>query len=99
VNQNLNVLVWNRRAEDLWGLRVDEVQGRSLLNLDIGLPVGQLRDILRPSISGEKDHQEIVVDAVNRRGKSIKCRITCTPLVSAAKHRDGAILLMEELSP
>ncbi|MBW8907309.1 MAG: PAS domain-containing protein [Betaproteobacteria bacterium] len=98
VNQNLNVLVWNRRAEDLWGLRVDEVQGRSLLNLDIGLPVGQLRDILRPSISGEKDHQEVVVDAVNRRGKSIKCRITCTPLVSASKHRDGAILLMEEVA-
>jgi len=23
VNQNLNVLVWNRRAEDLWGLRAD----------------------------------------------------------------------------
>ena len=98
VNQNLNVLVWNRRAEDLWGLRSDEVQGRSLLNLDIGLPVGQLRDIIRPTVAGEKDHQELVVDAVNRRGKSIKCRITCTPLVSASKHREGAILLMEEVT-
>jgi len=98
VNQNLNVLVWNRRAEDLWGLRTDEVQGRSLLNLDIGLPVDQLRDVIRPTLSGDTDHQEIVVDAVNRRGKAIKCRITCTPLVSASKHREGAILLMEEVS-
>jgi len=98
VNQNLNVLVWNRRAEDLWGLRVDEVQGRSLLNLDIGLPVAQLRDIIRPCLAGDKDHQDIVVDAVNRRGKSIQCRITCTALVSASRHREGAILLMEEVT-
>ncbi len=97
VNQNLNVLVWNRRAEDLWGMRADEVQGRSLLNLDIGLPVAQLRDVVRPCLSGEKDHQEIELDAVNRRGKKIKCRITCSPLVSPSKTREGAILLMEDL--
>jgi two-component system CheB/CheR fusion protein len=99
VNQNLNVLVWNRRAEDLWGLRADEVHGRSLLNLDIGLPATQLRDVVRPCLSGEKEHQEIVLDAVNRRGKKIECRITCSPLVSPAKKREGAILLMEELAP
>ena len=99
VNQNLDVLVWNRRAEDLWGLRADEVQGRSLLNLDIGLPATQLRDVVRPCLSGDKEHQEIVLDAVNRRGKKIECRITCSPLVSPAKKREGAILLMEELAP
>lgn len=31
VNQNLNILVWNHRAGDLWGLRGDEVQGGSLI--------------------------------------------------------------------
>jgi len=97
VNQNLDVLVWNSRAEDLWGMRLDEVQGRSLLNLDIGLPVAQLREIIRPCMSGEQDHQEIVMNAVNRRGKTIQCRITCSPLVSAAKRREGVILLMEEV--
>ena len=97
VNRNLDVLVWNRRAEDLWGLRPDEVQGRSLLNLDIGLPVTELRDIVRPCLAGEREHQEIVLDAVNRRGKKIQCRITCSPLISAARKRDGAILLMEEV--
>ena len=97
VNQNLEVLVWNRRAEDLWGLRADEVQGRSLLNLDIGLPVGQLRDVVRPCVVGDKDHQEIVLDAVNRRGRKIQCHVTCSPLLSLAKQRQGAILLMEEV--
>jgi two-component system CheB/CheR fusion protein len=37
------------------------------------------------------------MDAVNRRGKTIQCRITCSPLVSASKRREGVILLMEEL--
>jgi two-component system, chemotaxis family, CheB/CheR fusion protein len=97
VNQNLDVLVWNRRAEDLWGLRADEVQGRSLLNLDIGLPVRELREVVRPCLGAEGEHGEIVLDAINRRGKKIQCRITCSPLVSAAKKREGVILLMEEV--
>src|SRR5581483_11370371 len=34
VNSDLTVLAWNHRAEDLWGLRGDEVQGRQLMTLD-----------------------------------------------------------------
>jgi two-component system CheB/CheR fusion protein len=97
VNHNLDVLVWNQRAEDLWGLRRDEVLGRSLLNLDIGLPVAQLRDVVRPCLTGDESHQEFVLDAVNRRGKNIRCRVACTPLLSATQKREGAILLMEEI--
>jgi len=96
LNQSFNILIWNRRAEDLWRLRADEVQGRSILNLDIGLPVGELRDVIRPCLSGDGDHQQVVLDAVNRRGRKIKCRITCTPLVTPNKKREGVILLMEE---
>jgi two-component system CheB/CheR fusion protein len=96
VNKNLDVMIWNERSQELWGLRSDEVQGKSLLNLDIGLPVKELRDLIRPVLSGEAEHKEAVVDAVNRRGKSIKCRVTCTPLLTTAKKREGAIVLMEE---
>jgi len=97
LNQNLNVLIWNKRAEDLWGLRSDEVQGRSLLNLDIGLPVGELHGVIRPCLVGDSAHQEVDLDAVNRRGKKIRCRVTCTPLISPSKKREGVILLMEEV--
>jgi two-component system CheB/CheR fusion protein len=93
---NMMVLSWNRRAEDLWGLRADEVRERSLLNLDIGLPVGELRDAIRPCVNGDTDVQEAVLDAVNRRGRKIRCRITCTPLFSANKKREGVIVVMEE---
>ena len=96
VNQNLDVLMWNHQAFELWGLRGDEVQGRGLLNLDIGLPVSELRGIIRPILSGESEHREIALDAVNRRGKKIRCHVTCTPLISPSKKREGAIILMEE---
>ncbi len=96
LNPNLNILVWNRRAEDLWGLRADEVQGRSILNLDIGLPVSELRDVIRPCLNGESEHQQALLDAVNRRGRAIRCRVTVSPLTSRTKKREGVIVLMEE---
>jgi two-component system CheB/CheR fusion protein len=43
VNNRLGILIWNHRAEDLWGLRAEEVYQQSLLNLDVGLPVDQLK--------------------------------------------------------
>ena len=96
VNKNLDVLMWNHRAEDLWGLRADEVQGKSLLNLDIGLPVAELRALMRSCLSGDAPRAEVVLDAVNRRGKTIKCRVTCSPLMSPMHKSEGVILMTEE---
>ena len=96
VNPQLEILVWNRRAEDLWGLRFAEVQGKSLLGLDIGLPVAELRAALRSCLSGETEQADLVLDAINRRGKSIKCHVIVSPLLSIEKKGEGAILLMDE---
>ena len=98
VNEQLSVLMWNQRAEDLWGLRADEAQGKSVLNLDIGLPVGELRGAIRACLSGEAANSEATLDAVNRRGRKIRCRVTCTPLVSPAKKREGVIILMDDVT-
>jgi two-component system CheB/CheR fusion protein len=95
VSRNLDVLSWNSRAEDLWGLRAAEVQGMSLLYLDIGLPVKELRDAIRPVLCGDAARKEVVLDAVNRRGKAIRCHVSCTPLLSG-KELQGVILLMSE---
>ncbi len=97
VNQSLNITVWNERAEDLWGLRGDEVQGKSLLNLDIGLPVEPLKAMARACLGGDPHQREIVVDATNRRGKAIRCRISCSALKTPRNPREGAILLIDEL--
>jgi two-component system CheB/CheR fusion protein len=63
------------------GRAADEARGRHFLSLDIGLPVEQISGALRASLSGEAPYQELVVDARNRRGKAIRCRVTCTALV------------------
>jgi two-component system CheB/CheR fusion protein len=96
VDRELRVLAWNEAAEDLWGMREQEVRGQHFLNLDIGLPVDGLRTALRKCIGGESIGPGLTLDAVNRRGKSIRCRVTCTPLRGPTEEMQGAILHMEE---
>jgi two-component system CheB/CheR fusion protein len=95
LDRDLVVLMWNNKAEDLWGLRADEVRGRHFLNLDIGLPTDGLRQPIRACLAGEA-RPEVVADAVNRRGKSIRCSVNCTPLIDHGKDIRGVILFMEE---
>ena len=93
----LHVQIWNEEAEDLWGLRADEVKGRSFVNLDIGLPVSQLAETLRSCQDGQSARQSAILNAVNRRGKSITCRVTCSPLKDhQARSAHGIIVFMEE---
>jgi two-component system CheB/CheR fusion protein len=97
VDLDLRIQIWNSRAEDLWGLRADEVIGRNLLNLDIGLPVEQLRTPVRACMMGEASHCEVALAATNRRGKAMLCVVTCAPLRAADKAIvQGVIVLMEE---
>lgn len=97
VDPDLRVQVWSTRAEDLWGLREEEAQGKNFLNLDIGLPVEQLKNPIRACLSNESNHHSMVFSATNRRGKPIQCRVTCTPMFhNSSKHVRGVILLMEE---
>ena len=96
LNQNLEVQVWNGKSEDLWGLRSDEVRGKNFLSLDIGLPVHELKQPLKSAIAGDTVSQTLALDAVNWRGRKIRCGITCGPLVSRSKEIRGVILLMED---
>jgi len=96
LDREMRIRVWNRKAEDLWGLRTDEVAGQPLLNQDIGLPVEKLKVPVKSCLDGREEYQEVVLDARNRRGKAIQCRVTCTPLMGMEKDIRGVILLMEE---
>jgi two-component system CheB/CheR fusion protein len=95
LDADMRVLVWNRRAEDLWGLRQEEIIGQHFLNLDIGLPTGQLRPLIRRTLAGEAGPHEMVLPAVNRRGRTISVRVAGSPLSGADGSAAGAILLME----
>ncbi len=92
----LQILIWNRRSEELWGLRADEVFLRHLMSLDIGLPLELLKQPMRAIIAGESESYEILLDATNRRGRTIQCQVVCTPLISTEAQVQGVILFMEE---
>jgi two-component system CheB/CheR fusion protein len=100
VDRQQRVQVWNHHAEDLWGLRPDEAVDHHLLSLDIGLPVEQLASALRAVLGGASQREQAMLDAVNRRGRTIECATTILPLVSAATTDGqpvrGAIVLMED---
>jgi two-component system CheB/CheR fusion protein len=96
VDREFHVIAWSRRAEDLWGLRADEVKAQNFLSLDIGLPTDQLRGPVRSCFNGDGEHRELTLQATNRRGKSITCRVVVTPLAGQNKEVRGAILMMDE---
>jgi two-component system CheB/CheR fusion protein len=97
VDRDLRVQIWNYKAEDLWGLRFEEAIEQNFLNLDIGLPVDQLRQSIRDCLAGLSNSSSVIVlDAINRRGRNIQCQVTCTPLIGIQGGIQGVILVMEE---
>jgi two-component system, chemotaxis family, CheB/CheR fusion protein len=92
------VQVWNRHAEDLWGMRSDEAVDQHFLSLDIGLPSERLASDLR-AVLGGADRREQRIDAFNRRGRPVICSVTMLPLVPPARDGAGsvrgAVVLME----
>ena len=97
LDQRCRVYVWNRRAQDLWGLQTEEVVDQSFWGLDIGLPLDQLRTPVRECLKAKRLTQEVLLPAVNRRGRHIQCRVAVVPLQTAGTAPQGVILLMEEV--
>ena len=98
IDPEMRVKIWNRRAEDLWGMRADEAVNRHFLNLDIGLPVAKVKPLIRATMDNGSEAHEMTLEAVNRRGRKIQCRVTSRPLMTPdSTAPQGAIVLMEEI--
>ncbi|HEX2212732.1 MAG TPA: PAS domain-containing protein, partial [Mycobacterium sp.] len=94
VDRETRVVVWNRACEDLWGLRSLETVGTSLTALDIGLPLGDVKTLLGRALVDRDTTGEVTVDAVNRRGRPTRIRLTCQAFASG-ESINGALLLMQ----
>src|SRR5437660_1492610 len=79
----LEVIAWNETAENMWGVAAKEAQGQSIYDLGIGLPLDKLDTQIRACLNGNKDNKEHVLQAVNRRGKPMACRVTCKSFIGA----------------
>jgi two-component system, chemotaxis family, CheB/CheR fusion protein len=99
LDSDLLVRSWNKGAEELWGLRADEVRHQPFFSLDFGLPTAEVRDTVQQCLASGKRTGPVQVGAVNRIGRAITCTVVCSPLKpigEVEKDRDGAVLLMEE---
>ncbi|MGW5260329.1 CheR family methyltransferase [Microbispora sp. NPDC004025] len=98
VDRDLRVLLWSPGAEELWGLRADEADGRDLPSLDIGLPLDPLLPVARrvldgaPAADGQGD--AVSVEALNRRGRPVRLAVTLAPLHEDDASVQGLILVM-----
>ena len=93
VDAEFAIEAWNNSARELWGLRDDETIGTHLMNLDIGLPVEQLRKPIRSALADGR-RQELTLTSLDRRGREIQCRVTVSALANGGVAR-GAIVMME----
>ncbi len=96
LDQNCNILIWNRMAEETWGLRSDEVKGTSFFDLDIGLEVAKLKDPILTCLASGSSH-ETVMNARNRRGRTIRCHVTINRQEGGQVKDRRIVILMEEI--
>ena len=97
VNEDLRVRVWSPGAEGLWGIRADEAEGKHLLTLDVGLPVQRIVPILQQMLTDKADSSETTVDALNRRGRTVRLHVGCSLLRGEDGTSHGVILVMDHV--
>ncbi len=95
VDNEQNVVFWSHQAEELWGLRADEVRDRAFFRLDIGLPVSRLATTVQDCLHDKCPDTEMIVDATNRRGKPILCHVEFSILTGPKGERRGVIMMIE----
>ncbi|MBW8806397.1 MAG: PAS domain-containing protein [Catenulisporales bacterium] len=93
LDSDFKVRSWNRAAEELWGLRAGEVHEQVFFGLDFGLPTGVLMDSMNDCMVSARPTRPVELVAVNRRGRTIRCVVTCSPLHAPG---EGVVLLIDE---
>jgi len=98
LTEDLHVRVWSPGAEDLWGIRPEEAESRDVVSLDIGLPIAEIAPWLRGLLAGTGQAGPSAVDlsALNRRGKTVKLRVTASPMRSEEGAISGLILVIDQ---
>jgi two-component system CheB/CheR fusion protein len=91
----MRVTAWNAGARDLWGFDDGQIQGQHFLNLDIGLPVDELRPAVREALAGNGDRDPIEIETRDRDGGTMKCRVRLSPLVPDGGAARGVIIFLE----
>src|SRR5256885_4754731 len=94
LDRDLRIQLWNRRAEDMWGVRAGETVGQPMLTLDIGLPLAELAGPIKAGLAGRAGPPALAPPAPDRRGRQFTCPVQCSAMAGSEGVRN-VILLME----
>ena len=83
-----------RRVNEALRAVLAEAIGEHLLDLDIGLPFGDLRAPVRGVLSGGEESAELELAGHNRRGRPIAATATFAPLRGHDGAVEGAIVVL-----
>jgi two-component system CheB/CheR fusion protein len=95
VDQDLKVRSWNRWSENTWGLREEQAIGQPFVKLDSGFPVQLLEQALLRTVA-DATPTAMTVDALDRRGRAMKCRVRIAPLIYDDRSSQGAVIMVED---
>jgi two-component system, chemotaxis family, CheB/CheR fusion protein len=96
IDHNFDIIAWNFKAQDIWGITEKEAVGCSLWELDTGLPVASLKQPLLDFISGKNDHCVTSLDGTSRRGKAVSVTVKMSRLKKLDGKKDGYLLIMDD---
>ncbi|MCR5978356.1 PAS domain S-box protein [Gordonia jinghuaiqii] len=97
VDRDMRITVWNLASEEMWGVSAAETTGQPLLGLDIGLPTEDLRPMVGNAFVDPSYTDSRELDAINRRGRTVRIRIRCSPFRSRNHAIRGAMLVVESV--
>jgi two-component system CheB/CheR fusion protein len=96
VDPDLKVRTWNRRAQQRWGTGRQDVLRRSLLGLDLGLPMDELTAPLRSLLDGDDDEPVFEIDGGDGVGP---CSVRLAAVRSGPTRVDGVLLVVTAAAP
>jgi two-component system, chemotaxis family, CheB/CheR fusion protein len=97
IDNELRVRSWNCWSENTWGVGEKEVTGQWLTGLNIGLPMRELdREVRQAVVEGIGNETEL--DAIDRWGRKLRCRVQVAPLLYEDHTSGGALVVVEERS-
>jgi two-component system, chemotaxis family, CheB/CheR fusion protein len=94
LDTDLIVQLWSHSAEEFWGVRTEEAQGQGFFDLDIGLPVEELAEVVRSALEGESELHELQLEGHDRKGREARYRARVTPLHAPDDDTEGVIVLL-----
>jgi two-component system CheB/CheR fusion protein len=98
IDNDRRILGWNRWSETTWGLQAQDVLGTRLEALEIGIPVHDLSDGVAAVQASRSDHVDKALSGVDRRGRTIHCRVRISGLLDEQGERIGIVLVFLDIT-